>query len=105
MPLHNAQSAVTAEQEGSAFVALGGVDLREILCFQEERQVERDNTVSWRRMKLQIPPSPLRAHFVKARVKVRQYPDGSLAIFYGPRCSGAMTRRGALQTPGLDAAA
>ena len=38
--------------------------------------------------KLQIPESPLRAHFVKATVKVHQYPDGSHAIFHGPRCLG-----------------
>jgi hypothetical protein len=28
----------------------------------------------------------MRAHYVKARVKVRDYPDGTLAIFHGPRC-------------------
>jgi transposase len=86
LPAHNARFAVRAAQEGSAFVAIPGVNLREILCVQEERHVDRDNTVCWRRLKLQIPPSPLRAHFVKARVKVRQYVDGSLAIFHGPRC-------------------
>jgi hypothetical protein len=26
-----------------------------------------------------------RAHYVKARVKVRQYPDSTLAVFHGPR--------------------
>jgi transposase len=105
LPAHQAQFAVKAEQEGSAFVAVSGVDLREILCIQEERQVDRDNTVSWRRMKLQIPPSPLRAHFVKARVKVRQYHDGSHAVFHGPRCLGRYDAQGALQMAGLDTAA
>ena len=105
LPAHNAQFAVKAEQEGSAFVAVAGVDLREILCIQEERQVDRDNTVSWRRMKLQIPPSPLRAHFVKARVKVRQYHDGSHAVFHGPRCLGRYDAQGALRMAALDAAA
>ena len=28
------------------------------------------------------------AHFVKARVKVNHYPDGSHAVFHGPRCIG-----------------
>ena len=36
-------------------------------------------------LRLQLPPSPARAHFVKASVKVRHYPDGSLAVFHGPR--------------------
>jgi len=48
------------------------------------------------RLKLQIPESPLRAHFVKTRVKVRQYPDGTHAIFYGPRCLGRYDKKGVL---------
>jgi hypothetical protein len=28
----------------------------------------------------------MRPHFVRARVKLRHYPDGTLAIFHGPRC-------------------
>ena len=93
IPAHNARFAVAAEQEGSAFVAIPGVDLAEILCVQEERQVGNDNCVSFNRLKLQIPASPLRAHFVKARVKVRQYPDGTHAIFYGPRCLGRYDKK------------
>jgi transposase len=96
VPSHNARFMVKAEQEGSAFVAIPGVDLREILCVQEERQVDRDNTVVYRKLKLQIPPSPLRPHFVKARVKVRQYQDGSHAIFHGPRCIGRYDAQGIL---------
>jgi transposase len=94
IPAHNMRFAVKAEQEGSAFVAIPGVDLMEILCVQEERQVGNDNCVLFKRMKLQIPASPLRAHFVKARVKVRQYHDGTLAIFHGPRCLGRYDRKG-----------
>lgn len=94
IPAHNARFAVKAEQEGSAFVAIKGVDLGEVLCVQEERQVGNDNCVSFNRMKLQIPASPLRAHFVKARVKVRQYHDGSHAIFHGPRCLGRYDQTG-----------
>ena len=85
-----------AEQEGSAFVAIPGVDLDEILCVQEERQVGNDNTVTFHRRRLQIPPSPLRAHFVKARVRVRHYHDGTYAIFHGPRCLGRYDAGGGL---------
>jgi hypothetical protein len=35
IPAHNARFAVKPEQEGSAFVAITGVDLAEILCVQE----------------------------------------------------------------------
>ena len=48
--------------------------------------VGNDNCVRYRNLTLQIPPSPLRAHFVKARVRVHDYPDGTLAVFHGPRC-------------------
>jgi hypothetical protein len=44
-----------------------------------------DNTVSHNGRRLQLPASPLRAHYVKACVKVREYPDGTLAVFHGPR--------------------
>jgi transposase len=91
---YNKRFAITAEQEGSAFVAIPGIDLGEILCVQEERQVGNDNCVSFNRLKLQIPASPLRAHFVKARVKVRQYHDGALAIFHGQRCLGRYDKKG-----------
>ena len=97
IPAYNAQFAVKPEQQGSAFVAIPGVDLTEILCVQEERQVGNDNCVSFRRLKLQIPESPLRAHFVKANVKVRQYPDGRHAIFHGPRCLGRYDKKGAIE--------
>jgi hypothetical protein len=83
LPAHNARFAAT--EPGSAFTPIPGVDLDEILCVEEERQVQNDNFVSCR-LKLQIPPSPLRPHFVKARVKVHVYPDGSHALFHGPRC-------------------
>lgn len=94
LPAHNARFAVKAEQEGSAFVAIAGVDLNEILCIQKDRQVGHDNTVTFHRLGLQIPPSPLRPHFVKARVKVRHYADGTYAIFHGPRCIGRYDAEG-----------
>ena len=81
---HNARFAIEAEQEGSAFVADATGAWREILCIQEERTVGNDNTVKWQRLSLQLPPSRLRPHFVKAKVRVHEYPDGHLAVFWGP---------------------
>jgi hypothetical protein len=60
--------------------------LRETLCIEEERVVGRDNTVAYKGLRLQLPESRVRAHYVKTRVKVREYPDGTLAILHGPRC-------------------
>ena len=85
---HNARFAVAAEEEGVAFVGAPGVDLREVLCHEEERQVGHDNTVVLHKVRLQIPPSPLRAHYVKAVVRVRRCGDGSHGVFHRPRCIG-----------------
>ena len=74
-------------------------------CHQEERQVGNDNTVVFGRLRLQIPPSPLRAHYVRATVKVRRYGDGSHAVFHGPRCIGRYDGAGALLDPATKQAA
>ena len=98
MAEHNKMFAIAAEQEGSAFVADAMGAAREILCVQEDRTVGNDNTVKWQRLRLQLPPSRLRAHFVKAAVRVHEYPDGELAVFWGPHrladydASGVMVR-------------
>jgi transposase len=97
LPEHNARFAVEPAGEGSAFTPIPGVDLDEILCVEEERQVGHDNCVSSRTLKLQIPESPMRPHFVRARVKVHVYPDGSHAVFHGPRCIGRYDANGALK--------
>jgi transposase len=96
LPEHNARFAVAPEQPETAFVAdLGGAH-RDILCVQEERVVGNDNCVRYRGLCLQIPPSPIRPHFVKVRVRVHDYPDGTLAIFHGPRCLARYRADGSL---------
>jgi hypothetical protein len=83
-PAHNAAFAVAAAETGSAFVPDRSGRVRDILCIQQERRVGNDNTVKWRALTLQIPPSPLRPHFVRAMVRVHEYPDGHLATFHRP---------------------
>ena len=85
LPAHNARFARPPALPESAFVPADPALLREILCVQDERIVARDNTVAYAGLRLQLPESPLRAHYVKACVKVRDYPDGTLAVFHGPR--------------------
>ena len=85
LPEHNRLFGHAPRVSDNAFVAVAYSDLVETLCSEHERIVSRDNTVSWEGLRLQVPESPLRAHYVKARVKVRQYPDGRLALFHGPR--------------------
>jgi hypothetical protein len=57
--------------------------------------VARDNTVCHDGRRLQLPASPVRAHYVKATVKVRESPDGTLAVFHGPRRIGRYDAQGA----------
>src|SRR5262249_28458756 len=86
LPQHNTPFAKPAALPEAAFVAADPELLREALCSEEERIVGRDNTVAYGGLKLQLPESRMRPHYVKAQVKVRHYPDGSLAVFHGPRC-------------------
>ena len=84
MANHNTRFAVAATEEGTAFIPFLG-DLDDILCVVEERVVGNDNTVRHDGRVLQIPEARHRRHFVKAKVRVREYWDGALALFHGPR--------------------
>ena len=99
LPAHNARFAVQPAGEGSAFTPIPGVALDEILCVEEERQVGQDNCVSDRTLNPRTAiRGPMRPHFVHARVKAHVYPDGSHAVFHGPRRIGRYDRNGALKT-------
>jgi hypothetical protein len=95
LPAHNAQFATPASiADDSAFVACDPASLADILCIEQDRVVARDNTVAYEGRCLQLPQSPARAHYVKANVKVREYPDGALAVFHGPRCLARYSAQG-----------
>lgn len=96
VPAHNKRFAVAAAEPGLAFVPWSGGDLAQILCQQEDRCVGNDNTVRFDGLILQIPPSPIRHHFVRAKVQVRRYHDGRLALYHGPRRIAAYDDAGAL---------
>lgn len=83
---YNTRFGRAAAEEGTAFVAYEGAALAEVLCVQEDRRVGRDNCVAWEGRSLQIPPQRHRQHYVRAMVRVHEYPDGGLAVFDGPRC-------------------
>ena len=101
---HNKRFAVGPEQEGSAFVPDAAGAWREILCIQEDRMVGNDNTVKWGRLSLQVPASRLRPHFVRTMVRVHAYPDGKLAVFWGPHRLADYDALGCLVEPAKIAA-
>jgi hypothetical protein len=59
--------------------------LDDILCEQFEHTVGKDNCVKFEGLTLQIPGDPRRYHYVKAKVRIHRYRDGSLGLFHGPR--------------------
>jgi transposase len=96
---HNAAFALEAEQAGSGFVPDPAGVWRQALCVHEERTVGNDNTVVWRNRALQLPPSRLRPHFVKAKVRLHEAPDGLVSIFLGPHHLADYDARGVMIAP------
>jgi len=84
-PSFNAEFMQLAAEEGSAFVPWGGSNLDDILCEQHDRTVSADNCVNFEGKTLQIPADRHRCHYVRVRVRVHRYIDGSLTVFHGPR--------------------
>ena len=96
---HNAAFAIKAEQPGTAFVADRHEAWREALCVIEERTVGNDNTIAWNGRRLQLPESRLRPHFVKAVVRVHEYPDGIVSVFLGPHRLASFAANGQQLSP------
>lgn len=84
LPAHNAEFAVPAREPGSACVPFAG-DLDDYLCETFTRTVGNDNCVQFEGLSRQLPPSPIRAHYVRAKVRVLKHLDGTLSVLHGPR--------------------
>jgi len=102
LPAHNRRFSVKASCEGGAFVPWidSNLNLSDILCIQETRTVNKDNTVSYKNKMLQIPQDNYRYHYVKKSVTVHEYNDNTLSIFFGPRCLGRYDVNGLLLEKG-----
>ena len=98
---HNSEFAVRAAESASAFVEFIGTHLGDILCERFERTVGNDNCVRFEALSLQIPADRHRAHYVKAKINVHRYGDGTLAIFHGPRCLARYNQAGKEVKPNL----
>jgi hypothetical protein len=90
----NRRFQVAAGQLGSAFVPYRGKNLERIFSLQFERTVNRDNTVSFQNLTLQIEPVRWRATLAGCAVTVHQHLDGSLSLSYGPHSLGRYDERG-----------
>lgn len=99
LPAFNQRFTVEATEPGDAFIPLLDTRIEDILCIQEERTVGGDNCVHYKGMVLQLPKDQHRCHYIKARVRVHGYPEGTFAVFHGPRKLADYDSRGQLIKP------
>ena len=91
----NRRFQVPAGQRGSAFVHRSSKDLDLIFSLQFQRTVNRDNTVSFQNLRLQIEPVRWRATLAGCNVTVHQHLNGNLTITHGPHRLGQYSPQGA----------
>ena len=94
----NHRFQVAPRQRGKAFVPCRSRDLERIFSLQFERSVNRDNTVSFQSLSLQIERVRWRATLAGCQVTVHQHLDGTLSITHGPHVLGRYTPEGAALT-------
>jgi transposase len=90
----NRRFQVRAAERGSAFVHRTSRDLDLIFSLQFERMVNRDNTVSFQTLALQIEAVRWRATLTGCNVTVHQHLDGTLSLSHGPHRLGRYTADG-----------
>jgi transposase len=97
IPDFNRRFTVEAAVEGSAFVPwFNTLNIDDILCIQEQRTVNKDNTIDYNNKRLQLPNHGQGNHLAKTKVRVHEYEDGQLAVFHGPLCLGKFSKEGEL---------
>ena len=94
----NRRFQVAPAQRGSALVACRRKDLDLVFALQYERTVNRDNTVSFQNLSLQIERVRWRATLAGCNVTVHQHLDGTLSLTYGPHRLGRYTAHGVALT-------
>jgi len=90
----NRRFQVAPRQRGNAFVPCRSRDLERIFSLQFERSVNRDNTVSFQNLSLQIERVRWRATLAGCQVVVHQHLNGTLSLTHGPHCLGRYTAEG-----------
>src|ERR1700687_790801 len=84
----NRRFQVAPRQQGNAFVPYRSRDLERIFSLQFERSVNRDNTVSFQNLSLQIERVRWRATLAGCQVVVHQHLNGTLSLTHGPHGLG-----------------
>ena len=92
----NRRFRVPAAEPGTAFLPRSGRNLDLIFSLQFERMVNRDNTVSFLNLSLQLEPVRWRATLAGCTVRVHQHLDGTLTLTHGPQPLGRYNAEGLL---------
>ncbi len=90
----NGRFRVAPAQRGSAFLPCPRKNLDLIFCLQFERTVNRDNTVSFQNLQLQIEPVQWRGTLAGCSVMVHQHLDGAISLTHGPHRLGRYSAQG-----------
>src|SRR5271157_2234500 len=91
----NGRFQVAPAQRGSAFVTCPrSKDLDLIFALQFERTVNRDNTVSFQNLQLQIERVNWRGTLAGCNVIVHQHLDGTISLTHGPHRLGRYNAQG-----------
>src|SRR5271169_2989171 len=90
----NHRFQVPAAQRGNAFLPCPRKNLDLIFSLQFERTVNRDNTVSFQNLQLQIERVQWRGTLAGCNVTVHQHLDGSISLSHGPHRLGRYTAQG-----------
>ncbi len=79
----NRRFTVEAAEEGTAFVSCVRNDLERIFAIQTERVVNRDNTVKFQNLLLQIERQSWRGSLAGCRITVYQHFDDTISLGFG----------------------
>jgi len=90
----NQKFARPAAQGGTAFMPVQRQDLDRVFSVQHERVVNKDNTVRWANLFLQIEPTLIRSTMADLDVTVYEHLDGTLTVGYGPHTIGRYSADG-----------
>lgn len=90
----NSRFTRAAAEEGTAFVPCQSKQLDRVFSIQTERIVNRDNTVKFKNMILQLDRQKFRANLANCRVTVFDHHDKSITIGFGEHEVGRFTEHG-----------
>lgn len=75
---------------------LSGTNLDQIFCIKQERKVNNDNTIYYKKKILQLPPSTLHYSFAHCKVTVYEHLDETISVGYGPHTIAHFSSSGEL---------